>query len=120
MADPTWPAAPFPQLVLATGYSRTFSDGTLRTPMDKGPDKTRRLTVANPEPVRCNIRLDASQKDDLETFYKSTTASGSLRFTWVVPDTQVAAKLKFLGPPVVTPVARGGRWNAALTLEILP
>ncbi|MEO5341100.1 MAG: hypothetical protein H7837_11400 [Magnetococcus sp. MYC-9] len=117
MSTPSWPTS-LPQYVLRDGYREELPNTTLRTPMEVGPAKVRRRTSAAPKQVECQMDLNAEQLDILEGFYQSTTAGGSLAFSWPHPRTRTTTLFRFTSPPVFHPVS-GLLWNVTLKLEIL-
>lgn len=114
-----WPAS-LPQRVLAQGYAETFPKTAVRTQMDAGPDKVRRRFTAAVRDFEVSLRLTPAQAATLESFFDSTTAGGALAFDWTHPRTGDAVSFRFKGAPRLTAVARGQRYQAALSLEILP
>ena len=117
MAD--WPAT-LPAFVSKDSLDEAFPDMTIRTGMDVGPPKMRRRTTAAVRPIACSQVLTAAQVADLDAFYSSTLAGGSLAFTWVHPRTRAAATLRFTAPPRVSSRPNSNRYVAAYQLEVLP
>jgi hypothetical protein len=115
----SWPAAPFPQEVIETGYSETPPTGVLRTSMDAGPASVRRRSRANVRQITGTLILTISQVATLDTFYVTTINGGVDSFTWVDPKTGVAATMRFVNPPTYTSIS-GGMFSVKLTLENLP
>ena len=115
---PTWPAS-LPQKFSADGYSESPPDNLIRSKMDKGPGKKRRLTTANVRPYKTTLRMTEAQVDTLDTFYVTTLVSGSLNFDWQEPRSGNTKTFGFVSPPNYK--ARGGdSWDVALDLEQFP
>jgi hypothetical protein len=114
-----WPAAPFPQELIETGYSESPPNNLLRTNMDVGPAKVRKRTLANVRSISGQMTLTAAQVATLDTFFVTTTNYGADAFTWVNPRTGVTATIRFVNPPAYTSL-EGGMYSVALSLEILP
>lgn len=79
MANPVWPAS-LQQRLEQQGYTERPPDNLQRTPMAKGPQKTRQNTTANERPVTGIIYCTGAQLDTLDAFFVTTLASGSLLF----------------------------------------
>ena len=101
--------------------SQAFSDpdNSLRSSMDKGPDKVRRRTVANVAPISFSMFLTKAQAIAMRTFYRTTTFSGSVPFDFEDPLDASIISARFLEPPQYTEV-QGVGYNVAISLEILP
>jgi hypothetical protein len=115
----SWPAAPFPQEVIETGYSETPPVGSIRTSMDAGPVTIRRRTIANVRQIAGTLILAMAQVSTLDTFYVTTIHDGIDCFTWADPKTGVTAIMRFVNPPTYTSIG-DGMFSVALTIEILP
>lgn len=117
MAVP-YPAG-LPQVLADRDYREQPPDTALRTEMDQGPAKVRRRFTAGVRPVTGRLDLSEAQVEILDGFYVTDLAGGTLRFDWVNSRNRVAGELRFVGPPVYTPLG-GDRWRADLSLEIMP
>ena len=84
--------ATLPQSPLINGYDRVEPDTTTRT---------------------------TTQRDTLNTFYKTTLQGGSLPFTLTLPGDSTDSNLKFLSPPRYQPL-RDDLWSTVLSWEVLP
>ena len=98
---PAWPAG-LPQIPLRRGNVEEFGDIIARTPMDVGPDKTRRRTTAGVGEYSISLLLTKSQVATFATFFKTTISGGALSFTWVVPRTQSAGTFRIFSSPEPT------------------
>ena len=110
-----WPDT-LPQFWQQDGYQETLPDVTIRSEMDAGPAKSRRRFTAQVTPIKSKMNLSVAQKGYLETFYNTTTAGGSLSFTFPHDGADV---LRFIKPPVLSKKS-GLRWTADFELEKLP
>jgi hypothetical protein len=115
---PTWPTT-LPQCLEVAGYSSAEPDLLLRTPMEAGPAKQRRRSTWDARPVSGRITVTKAQLAAFQAFFKSSTFSGGIRFTWVDPETGDPAEMRFVSSPTWT--AHGAdKFLVALDLEILP
>ena len=115
----TWPSTLY-GYILKEGYSETLPDNVLRTSMDKGqPDKIRRRSTANVRIFRCSMFFNATKMALFETFYNTTTLSGSDWFDWRHPKTQdIISTARFVGVP--TYASRGSGTVVSMTIEAMP
>ena len=112
----TWPGT-LSAFILQDGFSETLPNNTIRSKMDVGPPKMRRRGTGAPRPVTGKQYMTAGQVAIFDTFYESTLYSGSLRFDWVSPRTQAVKELRFIQPPVYTPMGVG--YIVSMKLEIM-
>jgi hypothetical protein len=110
-----WPDT-LPQMWLQEGYQETLPETAIRSQMDAGPAKVRRRFTAQVTPFKAKMTMTAAQKGYLETYYKTTTAGGSLSFTFPHDGSDV---LRFVKPPVFTDKS-GGNYGVDFELEKLP
>lgn len=112
----TWPTTFCP---LAGSYQETPPNNTIRTSMDRGPDKVRRRTTANVRPVSFKMLLNKTQVAQLDDFYNEDTFSGADPFDFTHPRTGASVQARFVNPPAYQD--RGAAmYEAAVQLEILP
>lgn len=100
------------------GYKEAPPDLSMRSGMDTGPDKVRRRQTAGARPISFPMFLNDLEMDDLDTFYTTTTESGSISFDFISPRTGVTYSARFTGPPQYA--ANEGYYNVDVGLEILP
>ena len=112
---PTWPSEFCP---LINSFQESPPENTIRSSMDKGPDKLRRRTTANIRPVSFRISISKAQVATLDSFFLTDTASGSLPFDYVHPRTGQNVSARFVSAP--TYQNRSTRYEADISLEILP
>jgi hypothetical protein len=114
---PTFPAT-LAAKIQRNGYEETPPDLSMRSGMDTGPDKVRRRQSAGARPITFPMFLDDDDVADLDTFYVTTTQSGSLEFDFTSPRTGVTYSVRFLQPPTFR--ANDLHWNVTVALEIMP
>lgn len=113
----TWPAS-LPPPALNT-LKEAPPNTTIRSQMDKGPDKVRRRTTANIRPISFVLKLTPAQVEILDTFYVTTTAGGADEFTYTHPRTAASVVARFVSPPDYAE-SEGVIYNCSIALEILP
>lgn len=114
---PTWPAS-LPNHLLNT-FKESPPENTIRTSMDVGVDKVRRRTTASPRPISFQMILTGAQTAALDTFYITTTLSGSISFDYTHPRTGVTETVRFTSPPSYSDIS-GVAYRTDIQLEILP
>ena len=112
-----WPVS-LPALSVVNDYTEEIAERALRTEMDQGPAKVRRLTNAMPDKLKFTQLLTKDQVATLDAFYKTTLVGGSTSFTDTHPRTGASVSLRFTKPP--TYQFMGAIWKAAVELEVLP
>lgn len=113
-----WPAT-LPQSPLLNGYQETEADTSVRTQMDAGPAKVRQRFQAGVKTIVWPTLLTTTQKDTLNTFYRTTLQGGSQPFTHTLPDQSVTDTLRFTSVPQYNPIT-GSLWSTTLQWEVLP
>ncbi len=116
MADTTWPAA-LQDLWLKKGFQEVLPKNTLRTEMDDGPPKARRRSTANISKVQGQMFLTPSQAGSLDTFFNTTTKSGSLTINMKHPRTGVSGTYQFSAEPTYTSHNQG--YVVTVKMELL-
>ena len=109
-----WPDT-LPQGWLIDGYQETLPDVVQRTEMDAGPAKSRRRFTCQVTPIKARLLLTDTEKGYLETFFNTTTAGGSLSFTYPHDGSDV---LRFVKSPTIS--KSGLHWSVDFELEKLP
>ena len=112
----TWPLTNY---VLIDGYSENPPNNAIRSEMDEGPPKTRRMSIAARRPITVQKHLNKSQVAILDTFYDTTLVNGTIEFDWVHPRTGSSVEMMFTEPPVYESLG-GTSWMVSMKLEILP
>ena len=107
-----WPETlPLP---LQDGYKESPPNTTLRTAMDAGPDKVRRRYTAKPRNITIKYHMTKAQIETLDTFYVTTTLSGSLWFDWTHPRTGNACSARFINEPDYSSIDQNGEVSCAM------
>ncbi len=101
---------------LGSGYKEKPADNGQRTPMDVGPAKTRRRTMANVDILNVAYVVDAAAEATLDAFYRTVGTYSSFDYTH--PRTLAAIKVRFTDAPDYG--WTDGHYTASLQLEILP
>jgi hypothetical protein len=87
--------------------------------MDKGADKVRRRSTANVRPIGFSLSLTEAQVEILDTFYVTTTLSGSVEFDFIHPRTGATVEARFVSPPSYSE-REAVMYSCSVQLEILP
>lgn len=95
-----WPTTlNFPQAPLI-GYRFIPRDQNLRTQMNAGEPKVRRLTTRVLYDYSFQLILTEAQLTHfIDTFYLVSTSAGSIKFEWVHPRTGNTMEFRFMSPP---------------------
>ena len=117
MADVTWPTALY-GTILKEGYQETPPDNVIRTEMDVGPAKIRRRGTGAVRNFIFNLFLTPANLTTFNTFYDTTTKSGSLAFNFKSPRTEVLGDHRFVAVPTYAPRDQG--YIVACQLELMP
>jgi hypothetical protein len=99
------------------GFSEKPPNIVLETKMDAGPSKKRRRYTAGIRPIRFSVDLTQAQVALLDTFFITTTLSGTLPFDWVHPRTSATHAVRFKGEPEYFP--REHEASANIEIEVL-
>src|SRR5262245_1456135 len=112
----SWPLS-LPTGFLAGTDKQTGEDNLLRSQMDIGPAKVRRRTTAGAGSLEGTLYLDQSQFDTFMQFWRQTTRSGALAFTFYG-----TVLLRFRQAPtwVNERMASGMHYRVTINLEVLP
>jgi hypothetical protein len=116
MADVTWPGAlPLGKL----DWQVKPGDNLLRTKMERGPDKVRRLTSKRCDRLSQSVEFTAAQMDAFLTFLDVTTVGGSLPFSYpdYVHGTGGTMSVRFAELP--SWMRDGDRFIVDYTLELI-
>ena len=106
-----WPTI-LPQRLLVDGLREHLAEGSIRTEMDEGPAKIRKLPTADYDKISGNLHFKQdigagaiARWRTLRAFYKDTTAGGSLPFNWTDQlDGTTLVNYRFAGPPYLAPL----------------
>lgn len=114
----TWPATLPPPAI--NTFREKPPQNTIRSTMDKGPDKTRRRTTANIRPISFTLKLTPEQVQALDDFFNITTFSGADEFDYTHPRTGDSVTVRFASEPDYAEVEGGVIYNCSISLEIMP
>jgi hypothetical protein len=104
---------------LISDFQESTPDFTIRTDMDAGVAKVRRRFSAAATPIQFTLLLTEPQAVTLDTFFRTTTAGGSLEFNMAHPRTGNTVTCRFSAPPAYA--LQGHRlYRVAMQMEILP
>ncbi len=121
MAAYTWPPG-LPQSPLKEGFSEVGGVNVIRTPMDKGPARTRRLSRLA-KPVQVVFIMSSAEVALLNTFIEDTLF-GVRRFNFPHPRLLSTVEARIVpgseGVFFTVSALGGNQWQVALTLEVLP
>lgn len=116
----SWPSG-LPQSPRLRGHSEGREPNVVRTPVEQGPAKTRKLYTAEIRRFSIQLIMTGTQVDTFDTFYASTIDYGATAFDWVHPRTLTAASCKMLGEPNYIPQGGAGKyWLVSFQMEITP
>ncbi|KKM60608.1 hypothetical protein LCGC14_1540110 [marine sediment metagenome] len=108
-----------PQFPQISGYTEQLQDNLIRNTTGVGPPKTRPRSTAPRKTVSFPITLTQTQKDILDTFFKTNLSFGTSEFQLHLPDDSgTEAIYKFLKPPAFRSIG-GDKWSVTLQLEII-
>lgn len=116
---PTWPSS-LPQSPLKNGFSRALGNGVVRSQPEHGPQQIRRRFTAVEDTLTAQYQMTEAQWENLVTFYKITTAGGSLAFDWPDPYKSGAVSVTFEQPPEIRSVLGNGEVRVAIKLREQP
>jgi len=123
MAIPEWPSS-LPQEPLTDGYSERPETLTVRSKMDKGPSKVRRLASLGVRIIPQQMLMSSTQVETFETFFEDSLANGVYRFSHYNPRTEESVEYRFVagqdGPYTISPTPSSLWWTVSFQLEVLP
>lgn len=103
----------------ARSIKREQRPNTIRTNMDAGAPKVRQKFSKPIFDVSWTVTLTRDEAQQLESFYVTTTASGSKRFTYEDPVFQNEVEARFTKPPAYSSIG-AGTFKVSIAMEILP
>lgn len=102
-----------------TGVIEERQQAALRSSMDSGAPKVRRLFTAALRFIDIPMVFTAAQRATFDTFFITTLNEGTISFDWTDPvDDTTTVSFRFRNPPKMTKI--GGEWRTILNLEVLP
>lgn len=108
-----------PDSLIVDGFTESPPDVILRTEMDAGPPKMRRIATAGERKIKGTQLMTSAQVEIFDLFFNDDLYNGTVRFSWVHSRTQRSAELRFVSVPKYTP-AGGDMWHVHMELEIMP
>ena len=117
MADIDWPSALY-GFILKEGYQENPPENVLRTEMSVGPAKLRRRSTSAVRNFTVQLFLTTALVTTFETFYVTTSKSGSLAFSFRAPRTKTIADHRFASIPVY--ISRNQGYIVSFQLEQMP
>lgn len=122
----TWPLS-LPQLFQHDGFAQGKQGNLLRTDMDSGLPKVRRLFTAISKYPSGTMIMTGSQLTDFEDFFDNTIFSGSLTFNFPNPFDYGATTIEMRfristkeEPYSIVPDGGTLDWQVVLNLETIP
>lgn len=120
MSNPVWPGS-LPQVPLLVGDTRTEPSNVKASTMLSGPPKTRAYSTSAHHNWSVRLVLTDAHLATFQTFYRTTTVSGSLQWEWEFPEDPGTAIVLLFDPksaPKVRPLV-SGQWEVSLDLIYL-
>jgi hypothetical protein len=119
MSFSNWPGT-LPQKPNQSGYKEGRSNNVLATQMDTGPAKRRMRATTAPRPISFQMRLTATQVVTFNTFFDSTTHSGTDSFYFPLPPSWALTLVHFTPGNVPSMVPSGDEMIATINIEVDP
>jgi hypothetical protein len=113
----TWPVS-LQQALNDSGFSYIPGETAISTEMDVGARKVRNRYTFGIDKIEGNIDLHKSLYTTLITFYKTTSAGGTLPFEFKHPVTLATIIVRFLSAPKITRLG-GEYFSASISLEVV-
>lgn len=109
----------WPPRALAAGYSLAPGKATLRTEMESGHARQRRISASVPERITLKWRLSGEQVKVWRSWWKHELLDGTTWFDCEVSDGQgvVITSCRFLGEPSIQ-LEVGNIWTVSGELEV--
>jgi len=115
----TWPTDKrFSPLI--SSLQETPPANTIRSTMEKGPEKVRRRTTANVRPISFSLLLSKADVVVMDTFFNDDTYGGADEFDYVHPRTGENVKARFKDAPSYQESGGVGLYKVSVSLEIMP
>ncbi len=112
-----WPSG-VPQYVLANAFE-AIGPRILRSEVDAGEAKQRRLTTGRIERLRVSWRFTPAQAATFRTWLYVDLTDGVKSFDWTHPETQAACVARFIqGAAGVSRKREGANWTVSAEVEV--
>lgn len=112
-----WPVS-LQDKVNEDSFSYEVGETVLRSDMDVGPQKLRRISTRPIDKMTVSINVTVDQWQDFMTFYNTTTNGGTLRFEFNHPITQVLTEFRFASVPRTSSLG-GGNFMVVMDWEVM-
>lgn len=110
-----WPVS-LQNIVNEESFSFNFGETVIRSDMDVGPQKLRRVSTRPINKLTVSIDVTTSQFSDFKTFFNTTINGGVTRFNFNHPLTGISTEFRFAGPPQVSSLG-GGNFRIQMEWE---
>lgn len=108
MASITWPAT-IPQYPIEEGYARAPFENSIESETDTGAPLKRRRFSAQIDIVSVTYVMTATQKGYFDTFFRTTSYEGVLKFNWPDPQGSTRDAQIIAGSVQIVPQGMGYR-----------
>lgn len=104
---------------LAEGWSEKLPKLVVRSEVDAGPAKQRRVTTAAPSVVTVAYLVTTAEREFLEDFYMGDAAGGAVWFEWWHPVKLENRLARFMADnePIYKPMRPDWIWSAVLEVR---
>lgn len=122
MANPLWPVSNNMPQDITLGVDSKYADNVISFQPDKGTTLNRaRYLAVSRFYEGCKLYLTSAQRDDLVTFWETTTRFGTIKFEWKDPFSQTSKECKIsnYSDRALMPVPNG-LFECTFDLEVLP
>jgi len=108
---------------MEVGANEEFVQGFIRSPVDKGPSKSRRRFTNSPRVLNGTMLFDATQRAAFDTFYKTTISEGADEFDFTDPVDLSTVTARFVEAPKFSMLAGSASgvalYRVSLSIEII-
>lgn len=118
MAIATWPLF-LQQLLNEDSFSVEFGETVIRSDMQVGPTKTRRITTRPIDKYSASINVFQSDMVAFRQFFNTTLNGGATSFYFLDPLTNVTEVFRFTKPPQISPIGSAGHYRITMNWEKL-
>jgi len=102
-----WPLA-LPQFVNQSGFSLDVGDTTIKSSVDVGPAKRRRISTRSVDTLTVSMDIDYTQYQMLYDFFNTSLNGGINSFLFNHPITTIPTEFRFIEPLKFS--AKGGTY----------
>lgn len=120
MAIPIWPVT-LPQCPLNDSFTESIGSTIIRSDMDTGPAKVRRIQSKGINVFQASYILNNEEKSILDDFIDISLYGGVRVFWWSqYPNKSILVRLRPSGEEIYSYTRNSSRWSVSLTLEAMP